>query len=130
MPVNPTYKNLESKLRVNGLTLAQWAQLATSVLFAALFALFLSPLPPGPTLTVAVMAAGLPLAVSYGLTGSEFSAVRLVHSVWQWRKRPSRYQPGPGTTTGYTVDRPLPPTEAAPAQQRVSDTELEGMWEG
>jgi hypothetical protein len=127
MSVNPTYQNLDAKLRVSGLTPGQWAQLISSGLAGLLFALYVSPLPVGPTLTVSVLVAGLPVAVSYGLSGAEFSATRLALAVCRWARRPSQYQAGAGAMlTGYVVQQPAP--EPAPVREPQTQLDPEELW--
>ena len=130
MSVHPTYKNLEAKLRVATLTVGQWIQLGASIGFAVIFVRYISPLPIEPTLSLAILLAGLPVAASYALSGAEFSATRLIVSVWRWRRRPKRYQPGPGEPIdGYVVELP-PPVDVSDrdaASAPLADLEL--LWD-
>jgi hypothetical protein len=127
--VNPTYKNLETKLRIAGLTFGQWLQLAGAVGFAIVFVAYLSPLPLEPTVSIAVFVGGLPVAASYALSGSEFSAWRLIRAVWLWYRRPRRYQAGPGSKAqGYKVDAPPQPVEPS-TNGRASIADLELLWD-
>ena len=74
---HPTYKHLEGRLRLGAFTLGQWAQI-TAGTAAAVFGAYLSPLPTRVTIFVAILgAAGLPVAVSYGAMGLEFSIGQL-----------------------------------------------------
>ena len=54
-------------------TLGQWAQITAAGTAAAVFGAYLSPLPTRVTIFVAILGAGLPVAVSYGAMGLEFS---------------------------------------------------------
>lgn len=102
--VNPTYKHLDAKIRLGGLRLGQWLQLVAAVGFAAVFGIYLSPLPAGPTIAVSVFAAGLPVAVSFAATGLEFSAASFMAALWRWARSPRRYLAGGGAAaTGYVV---------------------------
>lgn len=129
MSVNPTYKNLEAKLRIVGLTIGQWVQLACSVGFAVVFVEYLSPLPIEPTISLAVLVAGLPVATSYALLGAEFSATRLMRLIWRWRRRPQRYQAGPGASiAGYAIEAPAEIAEPT-SNGHAPITELELLWD-
>ena len=102
--VNPTYKHLEDSLRVGGFSLAQWAQVLVAVLAAIGFGLYLSPLPPLPTVSLSVLVGGLPLALSYASMGLEFSVFQFTRAVVRWARRPRRYLPGAGAAPrGYIV---------------------------
>jgi hypothetical protein len=102
--VNPTYKHLEARLRVSGLALSQWAQLAGAALSAIVFGVYLSPLPVVPTIWLSVFVAGLPVAVSYGAMGLDFSVADFAAAAWRWRRSPRRYLAGAGTAAvGYLV---------------------------
>jgi hypothetical protein len=128
--MNPTYKNLETKMRISGLTLGQWVQLVVCGFAALLFALYLSPFRVGPTLAVSVLLGGLPIAVSYGLSGADFSATELASSVWRWARRAKRYQAGPGAgITGYQVDHPPPEPRAERSMNGHATLDLETLWE-
>ena len=63
---HPTYKHLEGRLRLGAFTLGQWAQITVAGTAAAVFGAYLSPLPTRVTIFVAILGAGLPVAVSYG----------------------------------------------------------------
>ena len=63
---HPTYKHLEGRLRLGAFTLGQWAQITAAGTAAAVFGAYLSPLPTRVTIFVAILGAGLPVAVSYG----------------------------------------------------------------
>ena len=101
---HPTYKHLEARLRLGALTLGQWAQLTAAAVAAAVFGGYLSPFAPQVTIFVAIIAAGLPVAVSYGAMGLEFSVGRYAAAAWRHWRAPHRYLPGPGQpTSGYLV---------------------------
>jgi hypothetical protein len=126
--VNPTYKHLEQSLRVGRFSLGQWAQLLAAALAALGFGVYVSPLPPLPTVSVSVMVGGLPLALSYAAMGLEFSVLQFTVSVVGWARRPRRYLAGPGrASAGYTVQpEPAPPTERAVT---VPSRELAALWD-
>ena len=127
--VNPTYKHLEDSLRIGGFTLGQWAQVLGAVLVAIGFGLYLSPLPPLPTISVSVLVGGLPLALSYAAMGLEFSVVAFTRAALRWARRPRRYLPGPGSAaTGYLI-HPEPEHAPQPAAVRAPREELASLWD-
>ena len=105
MTLNPTYKHLEDKLRLGPFSLGQWAQLLTAALAALVFAVYLSPLAPQATISVAILVAGIPFAVSYAAMGAEFSVGEMAGAALRFYRSPRRYRPGPGTPqAGYRVE--------------------------
>lgn len=127
--VNPTYKHLEQSLRIGRFSFAQWAQLLAAALVALGFGVYLSPLPPLPTVSVSVLVGGLPLALSYAAMGLEFSVLQFVTAVVTWGRRPRRYVPGPGLEhRGYTV-RPEPVPSVPQRDLTRSTQELASLWD-
>jgi hypothetical protein len=126
---NVTYKHLEGRTVVGAFSLAQWAQLLAGAVLGLVFAISLSPLPTGPTIFVACLLPGLPLAASYGAMGLEFSLAQGVMAAWRFWRRPRRYLPGPGrTAAGYLTEvNPQPNPEGRPAG--VGGGRLEGLWD-
>jgi hypothetical protein len=113
-------------------TLGQWAQIAVAGVLAAVFALYVSPLPTQVTIFVSILGAGLPVATSYGAMGLEFSLGSLVVSAWRYWRRPRRYLPGPGrSAVGYVVERCARDGGASQAAVDVDQAagEGEGLWD-
>jgi hypothetical protein len=101
---HPTYKHLETPLRLGSFSLGQWAQITTAGIAAAAFGGYLSPFPTTVTIFVSIVVAGLPVALSYGAMGLEFSVAELAASAWRYWRTPRRYLPGPGEVPhGYLV---------------------------
>ncbi len=101
---HPTYKHLEAKLRLGAFSLGQWAQITAAGVAAALFGGYLSPLPTQVTIFVSILAAGLPVAVSYGAMGLEFSVAQFTRAGWRYWREPRRYLAGAGRpSVGYVV---------------------------
>src|SRR5689334_13966518 len=118
--VNPTYKHLDAKMRLGGLRLVQWLQLAAAIGFAVVFGFYVSPFPPGPTIALSVFVAGLPVAVSFAALGLEFSVSGFLRALWRWARSPRRYLPGPGSAaTGYVV-HPAPRSFDAERSRNVA----------
>ena len=70
---HPTYKHLEARLRLGAFHARAVGADHRRGTAAAVFGAYLSPLPTRVTIFVAILAAGLPVAVSYGAMGLEFS---------------------------------------------------------
>jgi hypothetical protein len=105
---HPTYKHLAARLRLGAFSLGQWAQITVAAAGAAVFGGYLSPFSLQVTIFVSIVGAGLPVALSYGAMGSEFSVTQLVRAGWRYWHEPRRFLPGPGeATTGYTVQTEL-----------------------
>ena len=101
---HPTYKHLEAKLRIGAFSLGQWAQITIAGVAAAVFGGYLSPLPTQATIFVSIIGAGLPVAVSYGAMGMEFSVAQFATAGWRYWRGPRRYLAGAGEpTTGYAL---------------------------
>lgn len=127
---NVTYKHLEGKTALGVFSLGQWVQLIAGVVMGLLFGVYLSPLPPVPTIFVSCLLPGLPLAASYGAMGLEFSVRDAVLAAWRHWRRPRRYLPGSGEIgSGYVV---LPDRDAADAvvdERPANDRDLETLWD-
>ena len=129
---NVTYKHLEGKTVIGQFSLDQWAQLLAGVALGLLFGIYLSPLPPMPTIFIACLLPGLPLAASYGAMGLEFSLAQGGRAAWRHWRRPRRYLPGPGqNTAGYQVEPDLAaPNHADNGQPTpTSSRDLEALWD-
>src|SRR3954453_20711842 len=101
---HPTYKHLEAKLRLGAFSLAQWTQIAAAGVAAAGFGGYLSPLPTQAPIFVSLVGAGLPVALSYGAMGLEFSVAQFARAAWGYWRQPRRFLAGAGEpTTGYLV---------------------------
>jgi hypothetical protein len=101
---HPTYKHLEATLRLGAFSLGQWVQITAAGVAAALFGGYLSPFPMQVTIFVSIVGAGLPVAVSYGAMGLEFSVAQFARAGWRYWRQPRRFLAGPGEPTpGYTV---------------------------
>lgn len=127
----PTYKHLEGKTVVGQFSLGQWAQLLAGVLLGVGFGIYLSPLPPTPTIFIACLLPGLPLAASYGTMGLEFSLVQLARAAWRFWRAPRRWLPGPGASTvGYlVVPEPEPYRRSTERPEPARARRLEGLWD-
>lgn len=101
---HPTYKHLEARLRLGAFSLGQWAQITAAGAAAAVFGGYLSPFSTQVTIFVAIVGAGLPVAISYGAMGLEFSVAEFVRAGWRYWHEPRRFLAGPGEpSVGYVV---------------------------
>src|SRR5919201_7016885 len=113
---HPTYKHLEAKLRLGTLSLGQWVQITAAGTAAAVFGIYVSPLPTTATIFVSIVGAGLPVALSYGAMGLEFSVAQFARAAWRYWRQPRRFLAGAGQpTTGYLVHAD-PITTPAPVE--------------
>ena len=101
---HPTYKHLEARLRLGAFSLGQWAQITAAGAAAAVFGGYLSPFSTQVTIFVSIVGAGLPVAISYGAMGLEFSVAEFVRAGWRYWHQPRRFLAGRGEPTiGYVV---------------------------
>lgn len=124
---NPTYKHLEAKLRLGPFSVGQWVQVMTAGVIAAIFGAYLSPLPPSSTVFVSIVGAGMPVALSYGAMGLEFSVGRFVTATWRYWRDPRSFLPGPGeSATGYVL---LVAADERDARDDVRSPEGAPLWD-
>jgi len=125
---HPTYKHLDAKLRLGSFTLGQWAQITAAGAAAALFGGYVSPLPTQATIFVSILLAGIPVALSYGTMGVDFSIAELARAAWRYWRHPRRFPPGPGrASSGYVISG-----DPAPAHARadaVAQREADVLWD-
>lgn len=125
---HPTYKHLEAKLRLGAFSLGQWAQITTAGVVAALFGGYLSPLPTQATIFVSIVAAGLPVAVSYGAMGLEFSVAQFVRAGWRYWRKPRQFMAGGGAASpGYVVVNEPAAASALTGAEQSREGEL--LWD-
>jgi hypothetical protein len=131
---NETYKHLEDPMRLSGLTIGQYAALSGTAIVAIVFGLYISPLSPGVTMGLSLFLAGLPIALSYAVSGFDIAIADTLAALYRWARNDKHYLPGAGETpAGYVVARAsteqrLParsPEEVASARRQ-----LEGAWDG
>lgn len=130
-----TYKHLEDRVRLFGLTLGQMASLFVMAMVGILFGLYASPLPPGPTIMVSVLTAGSPVVLAYAVTGRELEVWGTLFAVGRWARSEKHYLPGGGPLpeAGYVVVKPTPPPLAVvrPPEDAVAMRDkLEEVWDG
>ena len=76
---------------------------------------------------MSIVGAGLPVAMSYGAMGLEFSVAQLVRAGWRYWRLPRRFLAGAGQpTAGYVVlSEPVATTPSPPGGVR----EGEPLWD-
>jgi hypothetical protein len=125
---HPTYKHLEARLRLGAFSVGQWAQITIAGVVAAVFGVYVSPLPTSATVFVSIVCAGLPVAVSYGAMGLEFSVGEFAAAAWRYWRQPRRYLSGPGASaTGYRVQAADPAQAHTSPRQPQATEEL--LWD-
>ena len=121
-----TYKHLEAKLRLGSFSVGQWAQITAAGIAAAVFGVYVSPLPTGMTVFVSIVGAGMPVALSYGAMGMEFSVAQFARAAWRYWRCPRQFLAGPGDNgLGYVVAQPVDPHPTTPAPV----DEREPIWD-
>ena len=94
--MHPTYRHLEDRIRLGGLTLGQWSQLVVCGLTAYALSTLL-PLPGSWSVSVAVTVCGLPAACAVAFMSADFDVLGLVRSAARWQRSPKRYAGSDGT---------------------------------
>jgi hypothetical protein len=130
---NETYKHLEDPLRLSGLTIGQYAALLGTALVAIVFGLYLSPLPPGVTMGLSLFVAGLPISLSYAVSGFDVAITETIAALYRWAREDKHYLPGAGETpVGYVVARgsaEQPRLARTPEDVASARRQLEGAWD-
>jgi uncharacterized membrane protein len=131
---NETYKHLEDPLRLSGLTIGQYAALSGTTIAAIVFGLYISPLPAGVTMALSIFLAGLPISVSYAVSGFDVSVADTIAALYRWARDDKHFLPGAGRVpAGYVVaqvstdDRP---PSRSPEDVASARRQLEGAWDG
>jgi hypothetical protein len=125
--VNVAFKHLEAKLRFADLTVGQWAAVLGGVLFALLFAEYLSPVGGLGGAIIGVYLGAIPASAAFFASLSEFDLWGLIGAALRWRRRDGRYVPGAGATVhGYAL---LPESVDADARPIGGDElDLDALW--
>jgi hypothetical protein len=127
-----TYKHLEAKLRLGSFSLGQWGQIGAAGTLAAVFGVYVSPFPTSVTIFVSIVAAGLPIALSYGAMGLEFSVGQLAGAAWRYWREPRSYLAGPcESAVGYVVQAEVAYSPAAvrPEGRDLAAADGEPLWD-
>lgn len=127
-----TYKHLDDAIRPGGLTLGNWAALAGTLLIAILFAVYASPVGEKLTLSISILIAGAPWALSHAAGGFDLSVWDGTRAIWRWARGTKHYLPGPGTAlvVGYVVTSDPPRQRAVSGDHERPSTPIsEAAWD-
>jgi hypothetical protein len=102
--MNVAFKHLEAKLRFGELSVGQWAAILAGVLFAFVFAEYLSPVGGIGGVILAVYLGAIPASAAFFASLSEFDLWGLLAAAIRWRRLDGRHVPGAGTAArGYLL---------------------------
>jgi hypothetical protein len=126
-----TYKHLEDREEVLwGLNFVQLLYVTFGALGGIVFALYVSPLAPAPTLFVSILVAGLPVVLSVVATRGDVAPWTMARAAWRWLTGPKRFAPsGSRAPVGYVVTCTAARRPAALAEDRTSRPVLERVWD-
>lgn len=129
-----TYKHLEDPLRLGPLTVRDWLALLAATFASIVFGVYVSPLPELLTISICILLAGAPVALSYAISGfDDLSFTVAIGSLYRWARGDKHYLPGGGfPVAGYQVTQhetehkhtARPQDDLAAAVRR-----LEGAWD-
>lgn len=98
------YRHLEDREEILwGLDFVQLIYVLLGAAIAIVFALYLSPLPTGPSLMIAIVVGGLPVVASLVASNGDLAPWTMTRAAWRWARRPRRYVPGANACAGYNV---------------------------
>ncbi len=102
--MNAAFKHLEAKLRFADLSIGQWASVLGGVLFAFVFAEYLSPIGGMGGVIIGVYLGAIPASAAFFASLSEFDLWGLVGAAVRWHRRDGRHVPGAGESAlGYAL---------------------------
>jgi hypothetical protein len=102
--MNIAFKHLEAKLRFGDLSIGQWAAILGGVLFAVVFAQYLSPVGGLGGVILGVYLGAIPASAAFFASLSEFDLWGLMLAAVRWRRAPGRYVAGGGEVArGYVL---------------------------
>jgi hypothetical protein len=129
--LHPTYKHLEDRIRLAGLSLGQWSQLFCCAL-AAFGLSKLLPLPGSWSVSVAITMCGLPAAGAVAFMQADFDVRRWVLDALRFRRAPRRYLPGLGEEpqrAGYRLIGDERPAFREGVSFAAARLDVEGLWD-
>ena len=129
--LHPTYKHLEDRIRLAGLSLAQWAQLFVCALGA--FGLSkLLPLPGSWAVSVAITVCGLPAAGAVAFMQADFDVQRWLVDAVRFRRGPRQFVAANASFDTPGAGGPDPSATSANGRDETSRTmvlDVEGLWD-
>jgi len=126
--MNVAFKHLEAKLRFGELSIGQWASILAGVLFALVFAQYLSPVGGLAGVVLGVYLGAIPASAAFFASLSEFDLWGLLAAALRWRRSAGRYVPGGGNSScGYLI---LPDgADTAHAAKAPAGLDLGSLWD-
>ena len=125
--MNVAFKHLEAKLRFGELSVGQWAAVFTGVLFAVVFAQYLSPVGGIGGVILAAYLGAIPASAAFFASLSEFDLWGLIASAIRWRRRQGRHVPGAGCqASGYLLLEEHGDSDGA--RESVGELDLGVLW--
>jgi hypothetical protein len=102
--MNIAFKHLEAKLRFGDLSIGQWAAILGGVLFAVVFAQYLSPVGGLGAAILGVYLGAIPASAAFFASLSEFDLWGLIAAAVRWRRAAGPHVAGGGDTArGYVL---------------------------
>jgi hypothetical protein len=95
--VHPTYRHLERRARLFGLTFLQWGHIGLSLAAAWLLSRLI-PLPSPYDVSAAVTIAGIPAAAAVVALDADRDITVIARGLWHWRTVAGTYLPATETT--------------------------------
>jgi len=112
-------------LRFADLSVGQWASVLGGVLFAFVFASYLSPFGGTAGVIIGVYLGAIPASAGFFASLSEFDLWALIAAALRWYRRDGRHVPGAGESAcGYA----LLADEPDELQSGAVDLDLEALW--
>jgi hypothetical protein len=124
--MNIAFKHLEEKLRFAELSIGQWAGVLGGLLFAFVFAEYLSPIGGLGGAVIGVYLGAIPASAAFFASLSEFDLWGLLAAVIRWRRRDGRCAPGGGDSAcGYVL---VDDHDALGGVAGSTDLDLDALW--
>jgi hypothetical protein len=126
--MNVAFKHLEAKLRFGDLSIGQWAAILCGVLFAVVFAQYLSPVGGLGGAILGVYLGAIPASAAFFASLSEFDLWGLIAAAVRWRRAAGRYVAGAGDKAhGYVLLADTAETTGGAAA--ALDLDVGALWD-
>jgi hypothetical protein len=119
--------HLEAKLRFGDLTVGQLVSVLIGVLVGFTWAQYVCPMHGLPAAISGAYLGGLPIAVVYVASQTEFDLWTLMIAAVRWRRTEGRFLPGPGgSPCGYVLIDDSP--EQYPDGRQLERLDAAALW--